>query len=195
MKRFILPALMALSAFMFQACTGNHNTGGAEDNKSDTNEMAGDTARKGPAAANNDVDAVFAKQAAINGMADITLAKLALTKTVNARIKDFADMIVVDHKRIFGELTNLVRTKSINLPAAMDAQHRQTADSLSRLSQPGFDKAFARVMAGERKNALDLMLREAKNGEDADLKTFAAATAPVIKTQLDSISKIKESLK
>ena len=39
------------------------------------------------------------------------------------------------------------------------------------------------------------MQNEAKNGQDSDLKAFAARTAPMEQTQLDSIAKIQQSIK
>ena len=194
MKKIILIVLIALSPGLFQACHTN-NAGSADPAADDTSKITGDTTSKGPANSNNDVDAVFAEEAVTGGMAELALAKLALSKTGDTKIKDFADMMAVDHTRANGELTNLVKTKSMPLPGALDAQHRHTVDSLAKLSGADFDKAYVSVMMNEHKKALSLMQHEAQNGKDAGLKAFAGKTAPMVQMHLDSITKIEAGMK
>ena len=194
MKKLILIALIALSPGLFQACHTN-NAGAADPAADDSNKIAGDTAGKGAATPNNDADAVFAKQAVIGGLAELALAKMALAKSGDTKIKDFADMMAVDHTRSNGELTNLVKSKTMQLPGALDEPHRQTADSLSKLSGSAFDKAYVRIMVDEHKKALTLMQNEAQNGKDADLKAFAGKTAQIVQTHLDSLTKIQAGMK
>ncbi len=194
MKKLILIVLIALSAGLFQACHTN-NAGAADPAADDTAKIGGDTASKGLANTDIDADAVFAKEAVTGGLAELALAKLALSKSGDTKIKDFADMIAVDHTRANGELTNLVKTKSMPLPGALDAQHRQTADSLAKLSGSDFNKAYVRVMISEHKKALTLMQNEAQNGKDADLKAFAAKTAPIVQMHLDAVTKIQAGIK
>jgi putative membrane protein len=50
-------------------------------------------------------------------------------------------------------------------------------------------------MVDGHKKALDLMQGGAKNCSDADLKAFAAKTAPIVQTHLDAINKIHDSMK
>jgi len=50
-------------------------------------------------------------------------------------------------------------------------------------------------MIDGHKKTLALMQSEAANGKDADLKAFAAKTAPVVKMHLDAIMKIHTSMK
>ena len=194
MKRFMSIALLALLAGVFQACHGN-NAGATDAVTSDTSTITGDTVKHKASAAGNTPDAVFAREATIDGMAELAMTKLALTKAVDIKIKDFADQVAVDDTRATGELKNLLKTKSLPLPGVLDGPRRQTIDSLGKLPTAQFDKAYMTVIIDEHKKTFSLMQNEAKNGQDSDLKAFAARTAPMEQTQLDSIAKIQQSIK
>ena len=194
MKRFTLFLLTALCFTAFEGCPSN-NAGGTDSAATDTSKITGDTVKNADKPVSNDGDANFARQATIGGMAEIDMAKMALAKSGDNEIKDFADMMAVDHTRANGELKNLLKTKSLPLPVALDAAHRQTADSLNKLSATAFDKAYVKIMIDDHKEALKLMQDEAQNGKDTDLKAFAVRTAMIVRTHLDSINKIQTRIK
>jgi putative membrane protein len=194
MKRFTLFALAALRLAVFSACHSN-NAGAADSSAADTSKITGDTVKNNSMPVNNDADAVFAREATIGGMAEIAMAKMALTKSGDNDIKNFADMMAVDHVRTTGELKNLLKTKSLPMPNTLDAPHRQTADSLDKLSATAFDKAYVKIMIDDHKKTLKLMQDEAQNGKDADLKAFAGRTSAIVQTHLDSILKIQQRMK
>jgi putative membrane protein len=104
-------------------------------------------------------------------------------------------MMVTDHGKANAELMNIAKTKNIMLPATLDAEHQAKSDSLSKLSGAAFDKGYVEVMIEGHKKTLALMQSEAANGKDAELKAFAAKTAPVVQMHLDHIQKIHDSLK
>lgn len=68
-------------------------------------------------------------------------------------------------------------------------------DDLTKLTGKDFDKAYVDAMVDGHKKTLDLMKDEAKDGKDAELKGFAAKTAPVVQTHLEAINKIHDSMK
>src|ERR1700744_5400209 len=113
-------------------------------------------------------------------MAEVALAKLALSKTTNPQIKDFATMMVTDHTKANEELAGIAKTKNITLPEAVSAEHQKKMDDLSQKSGADFDKAYVDAMVDGHKKTLSLMQDEAKNGQDADLKAFAATTASTV---------------
>jgi putative membrane protein len=194
MKLSTLFALAALGCAVFEACHSN-NAGATDSGADDTSKITGDTVKNNSMPVSNNADAVFAREATIGGMAEIAMAKMALAKSGNNDIKDFADMMAVDDMRATGELKNLLKTKSLPMPVRLDAPHRQTADSLNKLSATAFDKAYVKIMIDEHKKTLKLMQDEAQNGKDADLRSYAAKTSAIVQTHLDSITKIQQRIK
>jgi putative membrane protein len=185
---------MAAIAITFAACSGSSKTTSTDSStvvkdsttvvKTDTTQMAADSG-----------DATFAKKAAIGGMAEVALGKLALSKTSDKSIKDFATMMVDDHGKANEELMTVAKGKNMMLPATVDAEHQAKMDSLKSLSGAAFDKGYVAVMVEGHQKTLDLMQMEASNGKDAELKAFAAKTAPVVKMHLDMITKIQSGQK
>ncbi|RZJ77280.1 MAG: DUF4142 domain-containing protein, partial [Flavobacterium sp.] len=140
-------------------------------------------------------DAKFTTDVAASGMAEVELGKLAVTKTTNAEIKAFADMMVNDHGKANADLMAIASTKNITLPTALDEMHQKKYDDLAKLSGKDFDKEYVNAMVDGHEKTWDLLDKESKDGKDADLKAFAAKTAPVVKGHLDMIKKIKDGLK
>jgi putative membrane protein len=195
MKKLSYVLMIALAAFAFQACNnGNKDAKETADSVNKTKDTTTNTAQTGGIAVAED-DSKFATNAANGGLAEVALGKLALTKTTNASIKDFANMMVTDHGKANDELMALAKAKNITLPATVDEDHQKKMDDLTKKSGKDFDKAYVDAMVDGHNKTLDLMNNEAKDGKDAELKAFAAKTAPIVKMHLDAIKKIQDSMK
>lgn len=195
MKKIAYTLLIACSTLAFQAC--KHNAKDAKDTADSLNKTKDTTSNAmntGGIAVNSD-DAKFATAAANGGMAEVALGKLALTKTTNASIKDFANMMVTDHSKANDELMAIAKAKNITLPSEPDSAHIKKMNDLSRMNGADFDKAYVSAMIDGHKKTLDLMNGEAKNGSDTTLKAFAAKTAPIVQSHLNAINKIHDSMK
>lgn len=195
MKKIAYLILIAGAALAFQAC--NHKAKDAKneaDSLNKTKDTTSNVMNTGGIAVNSD-DAKFATTAASGGMAEVALGKLALTKTSNASIKDFANMMVTDHGKANDELLAIAKTKNITLPTEPDSTHIKKMDELQKLNGADFDKAYVSAMIDGHKKTLDLMNNEAKNGSDSTLKAFAAKTAPVVQSHLEAINKIHDAMK
>jgi len=191
MKKLSFLLLIAGAAGLLPACKGNNSSAAATDSIKTTV----DTTKNVSATMGANADEDFANKAAIGGMAEVALGKLALTKTSNSDIKKFAQMMVDDHGKANDELKQVAQKKNISLPPTVDAEHQAKLDSLGKLSGASFDIAYVNLMVDGHEKTLTLMQDEANNGKDADLKAFAAKTAPVVKTHLDAINKIHGNMK
>jgi putative membrane protein len=195
MKKITYLFIVAAAAFTFQSC--NHGAKDAKDSADSLNKTKDTTTNAtatGGIAVSSD-DAKFATAAANGGLAEVALGKLAVTKTSNAQIKDFANMMITDHGQANAELASIASAKNITLPTEPDSAHLKKADDLSKLSGKDFDKAYVDAMIDGHKKTLDLMNNEAKNGSDTTLKAFAAKIVPTVQKHLDAINKIHDSMK
>jgi len=192
MKKINLLFAMAVMAATFQACSGN-KTASNSDSTTVKKDSSVTTVKTDSAAVLSDT--AFAAKAAVGGMAEVALGKMAAAKGTDKQVKDFGNMMVMDHGKANDELKGIAKAKNITLPAGLDAEHQAKSDSLSKLSGKDFDKGYVEVMIEGHKKTLALMQSEAANGKDAELKAFAAKTAPVVQMHLDHIQKIHDSLK
>ncbi len=177
---------MSNSTTTNKAITANNNTAKVE-NAANGNSNANAAKSSDP----ND----FWKKAAEGGMAEVELSKLAGTKAQNAEVKKFAQTMVTDHTKANDELKALAAKKSVTLPADLDAAHKATMDKLKGLSGAEFDKAYVDAMVNDHNSAVDLFKKEAGDGSDSDLKSFAAKTLPTLEGHQKMILGIQGKMK
>lgn len=193
MKKINLLMTAAVLTGLLQACSGTKSSSGSDSSSVKTDSST--TVVKTDSSATMMADTTFASKAAVGGMAEVALGKMAAAKGTDKQVKDFGGMMVMDHGKANAELMSIAKTKNITLPAGLDAEHQAKSDSLSKLSGADFDKAYVAAMVEGHKKTLALMQSEASNGKDAELKAFAAKTAPVVQMHLDHIIKIQGNLK
>jgi putative membrane protein len=194
MKKTILLFVPAIALSVLQGCSGSKTSSSSDSSSVKTDSSSVTTvASADPASALSDT--TFASKAAVGGMAEVALGKMAADKGASKEVKDFGNMMVMDHGKANDELKAIAQKKNITLPAGLDAEHQAKSDSLSKLSGAAFDKAYVAAMVEGHQKTLALMQSEASGGKDADLKAFAAKTAPVVQHHLDEITKIQASLK
>ncbi len=194
MKKLIYGAAIALSAFAFQACNSNKDSQETADSLNMTKDTTTNAMNTGGIAVEQS-DSEFATKAAVGGMAEVEMAKLAQEKSSNTSVKDFASMMVKDHGKANDELMAIAKTKNITLPTALDEDHQKKYDELKGKTGADFDKDYVNTMVDGHKSTLDLLQNEAKDGNDAELKAFAAKTAPVVQMHLDKINAIDKAMK
>ena len=195
MKKLITKSVMALAVFAIQGChNGPKSATETADSLNKTKDTTTNPAATGGIAVNSD-DAKIASNAFEGSMAEVALGKLAVQKTTNEKIKNFANMMITDHGKANDTLAVIAKKKNITLPTAVSPDDQKTMDSLSTKSDGDFDKAYVKGMIDGHKQALKLFQDEAKNGKDADLKAFAAKVAPTVQMHLDAITKIKAGMK
>jgi putative membrane protein len=129
-------------------------------------------------------DRKFVMEAAMGGMAEVELGRVAVEKGHSDAVKQFGQRMVDDHSAANTELMNIVSGKAVKPPTALDAKHKAMMTRFSRLSGTAFDRAYARDMINDHVKDVGLFKREAASGRDADLKAFAAKTLPTLQEHL-----------
>jgi putative membrane protein len=129
-------------------------------------------------------DKKFVMEAAMGGMAEVQLGRLATEKGMSDAIKTFGQRMVDDHSAANSDLTTLASEKGITLPAALDAKHRAVLNRLTRLSGAAFDRAYARDMLNDHIQDVAAFKRESRMAHDTDVKAFAATKLPTLKEHL-----------
>lgn len=186
----ITPAL-----FMVFACGNNSSNADSRDKDSTTvaRDMDSDLNTEQVQAPQNGLsDEEFAKEAANGGLAEVALGKLAIEKATDAKVKEFAQMMVTDHTKANDELKALASAKSITLPTAPKADKQMTKDELSSLTGAAFDKAYAEQMVVDHEKTVALFEAGKTSVQDPELVAFIDKTLPVIKEHLEHSKKLSK---
>lgn len=132
----------------------------------------------------SDQDKSFANDAAIAGKAEVDLGKLAQKQGKNRAVKDFGRQMVEDHGKANDQLAALAKKDGISLPQHLDQAHKSVVDGLAKLNGAAFDRAYATQAVDDHQGAVKLFEGESKSGQNADLKSFADQTLPVLRHHL-----------
>jgi putative membrane protein len=122
----------------------------------------------------------FMKNAAIGGMAEVELGKLAQQNGHSPDVKSFGARMVQDHSRANDQLTNIAKDRGVQLPQQLDTEHMSMRDRLTKLQGDAFDRAYIKMMVADHDKDVKEFRREAQTGQDRELKRFARETLTVI---------------
>jgi putative membrane protein len=123
--------------------------------------------------------ASFVKTAAEDGMTEVQLGKLAMSKSKNDQVKQFAQKMVQDHSQADQELDSLAKRKGLTVPTKLDAKHEAMVKMLSAKSGAAFDAAYAQHMAKDHAKAVALF-QSASKSSDPDLAAYAQKILPTL---------------
>jgi putative membrane protein len=129
-------------------------------------------------------DEKFVKDAAVGGMMEVELGRLAVQKAANGDVKKFGQRMTDDHGKTNAQLKQLASQKSISLPTTLPADKRQEVQNLSKLSGAEFDKMYMSHMVKDHKKNVSEFEKQSSNGGDASLKSFAQQTLPTLREHL-----------
>ena len=138
--------------------------------------------------------APFIGAAAMDGLAEVEHGRLAAQNASSPEVKRFAQRMVDDHSKAAGELKGLAAKKEVALETELDDQHQATQDQLAKLKGAAFDKAYMSHMVKAHLEAVAQFQQEAKAGQDADVKAWAAKTLPTLQEHLKLASSINATV-
>lgn len=139
-------------------------------------------------AANRVSDAEFAQKAAMGGRKEVETAKVAAGKASSDGVKAFADQLVKDHTAANEELASLMKTKQMT---ASPAPKTAAPEAWRNQSGAAFDRAFLDHAIEHHQKDIALFEAEAKNGTDAELKTWAEQKLPTLREHLKTAQDLK----
>lgn len=125
-------------------------------------------------------------------MMEIQSSQLALARQPDADTKPSVEQMVKDHQQTSKELKALVDSGKVkaSLPSAIDAEHQKKLEDLKAKSGKDFDRAYDQFRLQAHEEAVALFEGYAANGDNPDLKSWAAITLPHLKEHLAMARKL-----
>lgn len=131
----------------------------------------------------------FIREAAMGGMAEVELGRLAQQKTSSNDVRAFGMMMVDDHGKANDELKNIAAAHSVTTPQELDAAHMQAKRRLEALEGAEFDRAYMQQMVNDHRKTIDLF-EKAQRSDAADVRQFAEKTLPTLRRHLEQAQKL-----
>jgi putative membrane protein len=169
-------------------------TVGAQNSNSSTMGNMNSSGKMSHGAGHMAADHKFAMEAAMGGLMEVELGRLAAQKGASDEVRQFGQRMVDDHSKANEELMRVASSKGMTAPAALDAKHQAEMQKLSALSGEKFDKEYVKMMVKDHKKDVGEFQKEANGGMDADIKAFAASALPTLREHLQMIQRINDKM-
>ena len=132
-------------------------------------------------------------KAAAGGMFEVNSSKIAETKADDQSVKDFAHKMIDDHGAANAKLETIAGEQKLTVPKDLDAKHKGDLDTLQN-AKDAVDGPYVQMQRDAHSDAVTLFESYAKDGDNAQLKTFAQETVPTLKMHQDMIEKIASTM-
>jgi putative membrane protein len=116
--------------------------------------------------------------------AEIEISKLADKHAGSADVKDFANMLVKEHKSAYDQMGELLKNRKIGVVAGLEKETRDELKRLGKLEGAEFDREYLNCMIREHKTAIGIFENQAKNGQEADIRGYAQEMLPDLRKHL-----------
>ena len=136
-------------------------------------------------------DKVFVEEALKGGMAEVQLGQLALQKSNNVDVKQFAQKMVDDHTQMNNDMARLADSMGVMLPKTMNKDDQAEFDKLKGLSGNDFDIEYLTYMVKDHHKDLHEFRVEAANTRaDAGLHDVVVKEESVIHDHTVEVDKL-----
>jgi len=145
-----------------------------------------------PAGATSPQDRVFLKDALEGGMAEVQLGQLALQKSNNADVKQFAQKMVDDHTKMGDQMKPIAQQIGVKIPDGPSKKDKATIAKLQELNGDDFDKAYMKDMVKDHKTDLSDFKTEASMGSNPVVQNAANQGSQIISGHLQMAEQINQ---
>jgi len=129
-------------------------------------------------------------------LSEISAGQMALQKSQNSDVKQFAQKMIDDHTKAEDELKQLADAKGVTLPTEPDMKHKTEAKTMKMMSGNTFDKEYIKHGGVADHEATQKLLQKVeKNAQDQDLKAYAAKTVQTVDEHLAMAKQLEQKVK
>ena len=136
----------------------------------------------------------FMMKTAQADLSAIDIAGLAMQKSQNSDVKDFANMIQSDHTNAIEDLTDLMKDKNVSQPSTMTPQAKMDIEKMTGLSGAEFDREFVNMMVADHQKMVEMFRDQAAIAQNPDVKKYAEDLLPKLEMHLEKAQKLQSKL-
>jgi putative membrane protein len=138
-------------------------------------------------------DQVFVTKALQGSMAEIELADMAIAKSTNPRVKEFAEQMKKDHTATQAHLAQAASREGVQQPTGLTPMQQATKDELSALQGAAFDRAYMRHMVHDHEKEVALFTAKSRTG-DGDVAAIANRQVTVLHEHLEMAREVSSEV-
>jgi putative membrane protein len=135
-------------------------------------------------------DKTFVKNALEGSLAEVNYAKLALQKSQDKNVREFATKMIHDHEMLITEMKPLAKKMGVKVPSGPPLSDHAKYMELKMKSGTDFDRAYVEAMVKDHHDDLQAFLDEAGKTSNPDLKAAVQKGESVIRQHTEMIDNI-----
>lgn len=140
-----------------------------------------------------EADKAFLKKALEGNMAEVQMGQLALQKSSDDQVKQFAQRMVDDHGKMLDQLKPVAQQMGVKVPEGPSKGQMKSMDKMKALSGDAFDQAYIKSMVKDHKNDDSEFKQEAQSTQNPQLKQMVTQSDQIIQSHLQQIQEIAQS--
>jgi putative membrane protein len=166
---------------------GVNNPGSVEQQQQQAQQGAAGM-NTGPA-----VDKSFVKKALEGNIAEVEMGKLALQKSNDDQVKQFAQRMIDDHGKMQEQLKPVAERMGVKVPDGPSKGQMKSMDKMKALSGDAFDQAYIKDMVKDHKKDDSDFKLEAQSTQNPQLKQLVSEADQTIESHLQQIQQIAQT--
>jgi len=177
--RQVLYFLLAIAALSVAACNRGTDVEAAREKRQPTVTPA---------------EQEFLMKAADANLSKIDVARLAMHKSQNPDVKDFANMIQSDDASALEDLTDLMNDKGVSLPNTLSPEMKTEIETMTALSGAELDREFANMMVAQHQKEIGMYHDQLEIAQTPDVRKYAEDLLPRLEMHLEKAERLQSKL-
>jgi putative membrane protein len=140
-------------------------------------------------------DQMFVQKAVSSGLAAVQLGKMAIERAASAEVQQFGQRMIDDHTQANNILLAIAQARQIPVTKAPEPHYQIVARRLAALRGAEFDRVYMVGQVADHEQAMTLFTTEATQGQDPELKAFAAQALPILQGHMRTIHDLTARLR
>jgi putative membrane protein len=135
-------------------------------------------------------DKSFIADATQGSIAEVNYAKLALEKSKDSNVRQFATKMIHDHEMLIQQMKPVAMHLHVKIPSGPAMGDRAKYEELKLKSGIDFDRAYVEAMVKDHNDDLKKFIDEENSTQIPELKSTVAKGEAVVKEHTEMIDKI-----
>jgi predicted outer membrane protein len=136
----------------------------------------------------------FLIEAMQNSMAEIQICEMAIEKSANPDVKEFAQSMIDEHGRMGQELEKLATEKKLDVPRNIRPEQEMTVDELSALAGRDFEQRWIQYNIDVHERDVKVFRHYADDEDDPDIRALAQKQAKALSLHLKMAHEVGKRL-
>ncbi|NMG05562.1 DUF4142 domain-containing protein [Brasilonema sp. UFV-L1] len=133
------------------------------------------------------LDKEFMTKAAQSDQTEIQTSQLALKRSQNQEVKNYAQRMIKEHTDSSQQLKQIAKKKSFTLPKDIGPENKALLTKLTKLNGKMFDQAYMEGQLQAHTKTLADYQNYLTQGQDSELNAFASKIAPIVADHLQMV--------